>query len=241
MAEFTNHDVIQGWSRASPEVVASFGEEGDVTRRHLLNSAIFSLVGTVAGKRVLDAGCGQGYLARLLANKGAAVTGVEPSDPWYTYAVEREQAEPLGIRYVQADLSTWVTRPHAFDCVIANMVLMDIPDYLPALRTCIRALKRKGSLIVSLLHPCFEEPGSAWQAKRYVEVRDYFQERAIQQTYGHFIHRPLSTYLNSIIQEGCVLQKVLEPQLDEAVAHQYHAERYWHVPGYVVIHAVKPS
>ena len=239
MAQLTNHDVIAAWSSASPEVVAGFGEEGDVTRRYLLNPAIFALVGTVTGKRVLDAGCGQGYLARLLANKGAVVTGVEPSDPWYTYAVEREHAEPLGIRYVQADLSTWVTRPHAFDCVIANMVLMDIPDYLPALRTCIRALKRQGSLIVSLLHPCFEEPGSAWQAKSCVEVREYFQERAIQQTYGHFIHRPFSTYLNSIIQEGCILQKVLEPQLDEAVARRYHAQRYWHVPGYVVIHAAK--
>ena len=116
VAELTNRDVIQGWSSVSPEMVAGFGEEGDVTRRYLLNPAIFAFVGTVAGKRVLDAGCGQGYLARLLANKGAVVTGVEPSDPWYTYAVEREHAEPLGIRYVQADLSTWVTRPHAFDC-----------------------------------------------------------------------------------------------------------------------------
>ena len=40
---FTNRDVIQGWSSASPEVVASFGEEGDVTRRYLLNPAIFAL------------------------------------------------------------------------------------------------------------------------------------------------------------------------------------------------------
>jgi hypothetical protein len=76
---------------------------------------------------------------------------------------------------------------------------------------------------------------------RLVEVHEYFQERAIKQTYAHFIHRPLSTYLNSIIQEGCTLQKVMEPQLDEAIARQYQAQRYWHVPGHVVIHAVKSS
>ncbi len=241
MAEFTNREAIKGWASASPEMVANFGEEGDVTRRYLLNPVIFELAGNVAGKTALDAGCGQGYLARLLAKKGAVVTGIEPAAPWYTYAVHQEQAEPLGIRYVQADLSTWAAPSHAFDCVIANMVLMDIPDYLPALRTCIAALKRQGSLIVSILHPCFEEPGSAWKEKGCVEVRDYFQERIVKQTYAHFIHRPLSTYLNSIIQEGCALQKVVEPQLDEALAKQYQAQRYWHVPGYVIIHAVKSS
>ncbi|HEU5376247.1 MAG TPA: class I SAM-dependent methyltransferase [Ktedonobacteraceae bacterium] len=206
-----------------------------------MNPAIFEILGQVAGKTVLDAGCGQGYLSRLLAAKGAAVTGIEPSEPWYCYAVRQEQAEPCGIHYVQADLSTWTALPDAFDVVIANMVLMDIPDYLFALRACIASLKPGGSLIISLLHPCFEEPGSEWKDKGSVEVREYFQERVIQQTAAPFIHRPLSTYLNSIIAEGCILHKVIEPRLDDALAQQYQAQRYSHVPGYLVIHALKSS
>ncbi|MFL5654570.1 MAG: class I SAM-dependent methyltransferase [Ktedonobacteraceae bacterium] len=241
MAEITNTDVINAWSRASQEIVANFGDEGDFTRRNLLNPIIFGLVGDVSGKTILDAGCGQGYLSRLLAKKGAAVTGIEPAEPWYTYAVQREQAERLGIRYVQEDLSVWAAVPNTFDYVIANMVFMDIPDFLLALRSCIATLKREGGLIFSLLHPCFEESGSAWKEKGFVEVRDYFQERMVQQTYAHFIHRPLSTYINSVVQEGCTLQKVIEPQLDEAIARQYQAERYCHVPGYLVISATKSS
>jgi len=80
---------------------------------------------------------------------------------------------------------------------------MDIPDYAPALQNCVLALQPMGRLLVSILHPCFEEPGSAWQRQGYVAVRDYFTERAIPQTYGAFIHRPLSTYLNSVIRAGC--------------------------------------
>jgi hypothetical protein len=67
-----------------------------------------------------------------------------------------------------------------------------------------------------------------------------FRERAIRQTYGYFIHRPLSTYLNSVIRAGCAIEQVLEQQLDPAIAARYHAERYAWVPGYLVIVATKP-
>jgi len=237
--EFTNADAIKAWSRAPREIAEQFGDEGDFTRKHLLNPVIFALLGDVIGKVILDAGCGQGYLSRLLARKGAIVTGVEPAEPLYTYALQKEQNEPLGITYLQEDLSTWTPMLSTFDYVIANMVFMDIPDYLPALRACVASLKTNGGLIFSLLHPCFEESGAEWQGKGYVEIRDYFRERAVKQTYGHFVHRPLNTYLNTVVQEGCTLQKVIEPQLDEAVAKQRHAERYWHVPGYIVIYATK--
>ncbi|MGH2479447.1 MAG: hypothetical protein ACRDHW_07320, partial [Ktedonobacteraceae bacterium] len=113
------------------------------------------------------------------------------------------------------------------------------PDYVPALHNCVTALKQGGTLLFSLLHPCFEESGSTWASKGYVEVREYFREQAVQQGYGHFIHRPLSMYLNSVIQEGCAIQQVLEPQMDEDIAKRLRAERYMHVPGYIVIAAVK--
>jgi 2-polyprenyl-3-methyl-5-hydroxy-6-metoxy-1,4-benzoquinol methylase len=205
----------------------------------MLNPALFALLGDVSGQHILDAGCGQGYLCRLLTKRGATMTGIEPAEVWYAYAQKREQAEPLGIRYLQADLSTWSPTPETFDVVVANMVFMDIPDYLPALRNCVTALKQGGRLIFSLLHPCFEESGSAWASKGYVEVREYFQERAVPQGYGHFIHRPLSTYFNSVIQAGCTIQQVLEPRPDQDVAQRLRAERYTHVPGYIMIAAVK--
>jgi hypothetical protein len=121
------------------------------------------------------------------------------------------------------------------------MVLMDIPDYEAALSNCITALQPSGKLLISILHPCFEESGAAWKDKGYVELRDYFVERAVGQTYGYFIHRPLSTYLNSVIRAGCVIEQVLEPQLEPEVAARYHAERYASVPGYLVIAARKPA
>jgi 2-polyprenyl-3-methyl-5-hydroxy-6-metoxy-1,4-benzoquinol methylase len=240
MADLTNADVINAYTNVPQHMIEGFGDEGDLTRQYLLNPALFELLGDVRDTLILDAGCGQGYLARLLARRGARVTGLEPSAGFYRYAVQREQTEQLGIHYVQADLSTWEPPASTFQTVIANMVLMDIPDYAPALQNCVLALQPAGKLIVSTLHPCFEEPGSAWKGQGYVAVWDYFTERAIPQTYGAFIHRPLSTYLNSIIRAGCVIDQVLEPQLAPAIAAQHDAERYAFVPGYLVIAATKP-
>lgn len=239
MTEITNTEAIAAFDQAPRELIENFGDEGDFTRRYLLNPVLFSLLGDVTGKMILDAGCGQGYLCRLLAKKGALVTGIEPAKSWYDDAVLRERTEQLGIIYQREDLSTWSALPHTFDYVIANMVFMDIPDYRSALHNCIVALKNNGGLIFSLLHPCFEEPGAEWQKKGFVEVRDYFRERTVAQSYGHFIHRPLSTYLNSLIQEGCMLQEMIEPQLDRSIARLYHAERYEMVPGYIVIYATR--
>jgi 2-polyprenyl-3-methyl-5-hydroxy-6-metoxy-1,4-benzoquinol methylase len=239
MRDLTNAEAIAAWSQYPEDLIEGFGEEGDLIRQYLLNPTIFTLLGEVRGKRILDAGCGQGYLCRLLARKGARVTGIEPAEAFIRYARRREESERLGIEYVQADLSTWTPPPDPFDAIIANMVLMDIPDYEPALKNCVAALASQGGLIVSLLHPCFEETGSAWKDKGYVEVRDYFRERAVKQEYGYFLHRSLSTYLNSIMSAGCLLQRVIEPQLEQAAAQLHQVERYWLVPGYIVIFATR--
>ena len=243
----TNQQAIQEWSDAALEHANDFDDEGDIPRRLLLNPAIFALLGDPQGRRILDAGCGQGYLARLLARRGARMAGVEPAAGWYTQAVAREQTMPLGITYAQDDLSA-LRFPHAilgdtasYDAVIANMVLMDIPDLAPALRACAAALKPGGSLIYSLAHPCFEEDTTRWGEQGYVAVREYLREYTIPQTFAARFHRPLSSYLNATIQTGCALQRIVEPGLSAEQTEQAGAwyARNQCVPSYIVVHAIK--
>jgi len=240
MPEITNADVIKTWGNASYEAAVNHGDEGDFARQYLLNPALFALLGEVKGKRILDAGCGQGYLCRLLARKGAIVTGVEPAEAWYRYAQEQEQAHQLGITYFQEDLSRLQNLDNTFDYVVANMVLMDIPDYEAAIHNCIASLKPTGGFIFSITHPCFEESASEWVQKGYVAVREYFQEFALPSTYGYQFHRSLSSYLNLVIQEGCILKKIVEPRLDPSLAQQNKLhERNIHVPQYLLVHTIK--
>lgn len=51
----------------------------DVFREHFNNPAFFRFIGELRGKRVLEAGCSEGYNARLMARAGAEVVGVDIS------------------------------------------------------------------------------------------------------------------------------------------------------------------
>lgn len=237
-----NADAIRRFSEIPREFIEAFGDDGDVARRYLLNPTIWALLGEVSGKTVLDAGCGTGYLARLLARRGATVVGVEPATPLIGYAREREAAEPLGIRYLQADLSTLHEPLCEADAVVASMVLMDIPDDEAALSACLAQLRPGGSLICTLSHPCFETGDREYEAAGAVVVREYFQHYSIAQRWGARIHRPLSHYVNALIRRDARIVAMIEPQLDPALATDVpELQRHLHVPGFVALHAVKST
>ena len=89
MQGWTNDAVIERWGAFPRAMLESMEPEGDFAKRHLLNPVLLRMLGDVRGRRVLDAGCGHGYLARMLAARGAQVTGVEPARSLYAYAAER--------------------------------------------------------------------------------------------------------------------------------------------------------
>ena len=91
-------EAIERWNEHAEAFTAGYTEEGDRSRRILLNPAIFSLLGHVEGTEILDAGCGEGYLSRLLERKGAHVTAVDYSTEMLKLA-EAKAPESSGIHY----------------------------------------------------------------------------------------------------------------------------------------------
>ncbi|GHO45125.1 class I SAM-dependent methyltransferase [Ktedonospora formicarum] len=239
----SNDAVIQSWSTYSRSMIEALGNEGDFARQHILNPHLFSLLGDLSGKTIMDAGCGHGYLSRLMAQRGARVYAIEPSENLYRYAIEQEQKTPLGITYLQEDLTVMPSRTKltdGFDALVANMVFMDIPDYEDAIHNCISLLKPGGSLIFSITHPCFEESSSEWETKGYVAVHEYLHEHTHPNLYGYTFHRPLSAYLNLLMRAGCTLQQIIEPGLaPELVEGQPARERSVHVPQFLLVHALR--
>lgn len=227
--------VIAAWDAAAADL-QDFGAEGDFARRYLLNPTIFALAGEVAGARILDAGCGEGYLSRMLAKRGALVTGVEPAPGLYALCADRERREPLGINYINRDLIELALPPGQFDLVIANMMLMDVPDYQAAIHMLATMARPEGHLILTLLHPCFEESGASWPQTRAVRTSEYFAEHERPQRFGTLFHRPLSAYVNLLLDEGLTLRRMVEPRLPDGVTLDGN-DRDAHVPSFIALHA----
>jgi 2-polyprenyl-3-methyl-5-hydroxy-6-metoxy-1,4-benzoquinol methylase len=206
------------------ELTERYTDEGDVSRAVLLNPALFELLGPVSGKAVLDAGCGEGYLCRMLAKRGANVLGVDASREMLRIAVERTRAS-LDVRYVRASCENLGFLPEqAFDAVVSNMVVQDVANYEAALSELRRVLRPDGLLVFSVLHPCFTPPGSGWvrdaEGRRlHWKVDNYFEEGAYEQPYppqaeqgviGY--HRTLSSYFRAIRDAGLAVDDLVEPR-----------------------------
>ena len=239
MTGWTNDAAIKRWSAMPREVLAEMADDGDFAKRHLVNPVILRMLGRVSGLRVLDAGCGNGYLSRMLAVRGAEVVGVEPAEALYAFAAEQECSRPQGIRYVQADLCAQPDLGEQFDAVVASMVVQAIPDWRGAMRACVDALKPGGLFVFAVNHPCFEQLWPVWRTHGEFRTHEYLATYEIEGPYGVDFHRTVSDYLNELANLGCRLRELAEPGLgpDVAATAPVGIEAYIHLPNFMIVAA----
>jgi len=70
--QFTEREVAMHWDENADVWTAHVRQGWDSYREHLNNPAFLKLVGNLKGKKVLDAGCGEGYNTRHLCPHGRA-------------------------------------------------------------------------------------------------------------------------------------------------------------------------
>jgi ubiquinone/menaquinone biosynthesis C-methylase UbiE len=231
---FSSNDAIERWdmiARKLSDIIDP--DEGDPHRIVLLNPVLLDLLGSVRGKSVLDAGCGEGYLSRKLAKLEAKVTGVDFSTEML--AMARERTDPKrDIRYIHGNCEDMsYLSAESFDIVVSNMVLQDLSDHRAFLQSIHRVLANKGILVISFSHPCFITPECGWVKeengrKLYWKVDRYFSEGAYESPFAldecikliNF-HRTLTEYLRSFLISGFRLVDVVEPKPAEDMLSKY--------------------
>src|SRR5271170_6551298 len=125
--------------------------ESSLINAYYARPAILALAGDVAGRRVLDAGCGSAPVLAALRDRGAIVTGFD-SSPGMLEQARQRLGDDADLH--EATLGCPLPFPDgAFDDVIAALVLHYLEDWGPALAELRRVLKPGGRLIVSVDHP----------------------------------------------------------------------------------------
>lgn len=218
MPQKFDHQSIRGyWDALAEEWEAKVGDHGDPFRRHLITPLISGLLTNSTGHLVLDVGCGNGYLTRLLTDQGYAAYGLDLSPRQLDYAMRRCDAT----RLTQQDIERIEFRlplnfPPSFDIIIVSMVLDGIGDIETAIENCSALLGKNGTLVITIPHPCFYAlfrfPEETFNY--LVENHDLLTMTNVTKPVMYY-HRPLNRYINSIIKSGLTVTKIVEPIIDD--------------------------
>ena len=178
-------------------------ESGGIVGRML------DLLGDLDGRETLDAGCGEGRLARILAAGGARVTGIDLSPRLIEMARAKDAAGDIDYRL--ADLSRPLPElTGAFDLIASHLVLNDVRDYRGFISNLSMMAKPGARLVLG-----FNNPYSSVVREH---VADYFASGTMA-TYGglwqagikaRYYHRTLEEYLDAFLAAGLRLTKLAD-------------------------------
>jgi SAM-dependent methyltransferase len=188
--------------------------EANLINGYYARPAILALAGDVAGRRILDAGCGSGPLFAALRDRGAIVTGFDASTKMLELARRRLGADAA---LQVADLGGPLPFPDgAFDDVIASLVLHYLEDWGPTLAELRRVLTPGGRLIVAVDHP-FAIHGIqrlAGHKTDYFATYNWTEEWTFggQTALMSFWNRPLHAMTDAFTAAGFRIAVISEPE-----------------------------
>jgi SAM-dependent methyltransferase len=187
-----------------------------------LREAHARLLGDVAGRRVLEVGCGAAAAGRWLATQGAQVVALDLSAGMLRHA--RDAADTTGVRIplVQADATLLPCRDEAFDiaCTAFGAVPF-VDDSAAVMREVYRVLRPGGRWVFAVTHPMrwifLDDPTE----HGLLAVHSYFDRRPYVEydesgaaTYVEH-HRTLGDRIRELVAAGFVLTDLIEPEWPE--------------------------
>ncbi|CAN5226051.1 class I SAM-dependent methyltransferase [soil metagenome] len=200
-------EILNSWDINATEW-SQIMEQGGIDSRKFTNPAIVEAISNYEPLKILDLGCGEGWLTRALTHENNKVIGVDATEALLETARQKGSQKYFKITY--KDIVEGVNIPEApFDAVVLNFCLYEkneVPNLLIALE---RSLSDPGLIFIQTLHP-------SYLLMNELPYEDQWIEDSWKGLNGNFVQphswyaRTLGNWLNTFIDCRYELIKVKE-------------------------------
>ena len=187
---------------------------------------LLELLPPLEGASILDIGCGEGRVMRLIGLRGAKAIGLDLNRSLARVALE--YGPVLVGRLPGLDC----LRAGSFDAAVAVLVLEHVDDLEVLFAEVARVIRAEGSLIVLMNHPLYTAPESApivdsEDGELFWRWGSYLSAGPVVERIGNeaitFYHRPLAEILNAAAGSGWSLERMEERAIEGEALEQLPA------------------
>ena len=237
------------WDAAAPAYLAEHGADlGDVDFLWCpegLREADARLLGDVAGRRVLEVGCGSAPCARWLRQEGADVVALDLSGGMLARAAELNAATGIAVPLVQADAGALPLADESIDLACSAFGgLPFVADPGAVLAEVARVLRPGGRFVASVNHPMrwpfpdSPDPEDLRVVSSYFDRSPYVETDDEGRTVYVEHHRTVGDWMRAVVGAGLFLADLVEPEWTPGRTEQWgqwSPERGALVPGTLIL------
>ncbi|MVV49321.1 class I SAM-dependent methyltransferase [Pseudomonas sp. PB120] len=198
--------LLQSWHHNAHVWIEAIRNGSIESRRQVTDQAILLAVLGRQPERVLDLGCGEGWLLRALADRAIEVVGVD-GDATLVDAARAAGSTPVHLASYEALVEATVDIGRGYDVICANFALLH-QDIIPLLAAMNALLAPGGALVIQTLHPWAVAAGDyqdGWREETFDGFQGQWQAMP-------WYFRTLSSWINALDMAGFRLAGLQEPQ-----------------------------
>ena len=198
--------LLQSWNRNAQAWIEAIRTGAIESRLTVTDQAILLAVLGRQPERVLDLGCGEGWLLRELEKRAINAVGVD-GDATLVEATRAAGSSPVHLATYEELAETTVNIGSDYDLICANFALLH-QDIIPLLAAMNALLVPGGALVIQTLHPWTAAAGDyqdGWREERFDGFKGQWQPMP-------WYFRTLSSWLNALDMAGFQLVNLQEPQ-----------------------------
>ena len=209
----------QWWEKHAREFQETAQLPIDVIYGQHVSEKELQLIGPVAGKHLLEIGCGGAQCGIAFAKQGAIVSGVDIAVAQLEYAKELAEKNSVSITFYQRDMTDLAPiDSESQDIVFSSIAFHYVDDILSCFKEVYRVLKSKGLFVWSVGHPFLAilDGTTLLPTRSYFDTGKVVSGLEVSDEIGFAFaenFRTVSDYFNALIEVGFIVERMVEPDI----------------------------